>query len=108
MKPGAGEEMCKNRLLPVDVIFFLERLHEVTGDERCRAAADRAFAYIERGPMADWNWEGQFEDVKPAEGRWTNLSKHPACSIAMYLLRRFPGDPVRIAQTEALLKFSED
>ena len=103
-----GEEMCKNRLLPVDVLFFLERLHEATGDGRCRAAADRAFAYIEKGPMADWNWEGQFEDTKPAKNRWKNLSKHPACSVAMYLLRRFPGDAVRIAQAEALLKFSED
>ena len=60
-------------------------------------AADKAFAYIERGPMADWNWEGQFEDIRPASGRWRNLTKHPACSVAMYLLRRFPGDRRRTA-----------
>lgn len=104
-----GAETCPNRLLPVQVMTFLERIHSVTGDERYRAAADRAFGYIEQNPMADWNWEGQFEDVKYTRAvRWANLSKHPACSVAMYLVSRFPGDAKRLAQAEALLKFSED
>ena len=104
-----GKETCVNRLLPISVMTFLEKMHDETKDERYRAAADRAFAYIERKPMTDWNWEGQFEDVKdPDANRWTNLSKHPACSTAMYLVKRFPGDAKRLAQAEALLKFSED
>ena len=103
-----GKEIAPNRLLPVDVMEFLESLHAATSNESFRAAADRAFAYIENGPMSDWNWEGQFEDIRPVAKRWSNLSKHPACSTAMYLLRRFPVDAGRIAQAEALLKFSED
>ncbi len=103
-----GRETAPNRLLPTDIVEFLESLYAATSNASFRAAADRAFAYIEKGPMVDWNWEGQFEDIKPAAGRWSNLSKHPACSTAMYLLRRFPGDAGRIAQAEALLKFSED
>ena len=86
----------------------METLYDATSNEAYRAAADRAFAYIEKGPMADWNWEGQFEDVKPVASRWSNLTKHPACDVAMYLLNRYPGDARRIAQTEALVKFSED
>ena len=103
-----GKETNPNRLLPVGVMEFLEEVHRATGREDCRAAADRAFAYIEKGPLADWNWEGQFEDVRPDRERWSNLSKHPACSTAMYLLRRFPGDTERLAQAKALVKFSED
>ena len=103
-----GREVAPNRLLPIDSMEFLESLHAATSNESFRAAADRAFSYIERGPMVDWNWEGQFEDVKPVTNRWINLSKHPACSMAMYLLKRFPNDANRLAQAEALLKFSED
>ena len=103
-----GKEKSPNRLLPIRVIEFLERLHSVVKKESYRAAADRAFEYIEKGPMTDWNWEGQFEDIKPDHRRWSNLSKHPACSTAMYLVKRFPGDARRLAQAEALLKFSED
>ena len=104
-----GKETCANRLLPLSVMMFLEKMYDVTKDERYRSAADRAFVCIEKKPMTDWNWEGQFEDVKnPDANRWTNLSKHPACSTAMYLIKRFPGDAKRLAQAEALLKFSED
>ena len=104
-----GKETCANRLLPIGIVTFLEKMYDATKDDRYRTAADRAFAYIDRKPMVDWNWEGQFEDVKnPNAKRWTNLSKHPACSVAMYLVSRFPGDKRRLAQAEDLLKFSED
>lgn len=103
-----GRETGPNRLVPHDVMSFLEAAHAATGRAEFRAAADRAFAYLEKGPMTDWNWEGQFEDVRPMRERWVNLTKHPACSVAMYLLKRYPGDARRRTQAEALLKFSED
>ena len=103
-----GKEVVPNRLVPHDVMMFLEQTYAATGREEFRGAADRAFAYLEKGPMTDWNWEGQFEDVRPVRERWVNLTKHPACSMAMYLLKRFPDDVRRLAQAEALLKFSED
>ena len=103
-----GAVLSANRLVPMSVITFLEKAFAMTGRDEFRAAADRAFGFLERGPMRDWDWEGQFEDVKPAERRWSNLTKHPACSVAMYLLKRFPGDAERLAQAEELVKFSED
>ena len=108
MNAVTGKPLAPNRLLPTGVIDFLEDLHRITGKEEYRAAADRAFASIEKGPMVDWNWEGQFEDGKPAACRWTNLTKHPPASVAMYLLKRFPGDAARLEQAKALVKFSED
>ena len=103
-----GKEYAPNRLQPYPVIAFFETLFRVTERPVWRETADRAFAFVEKGPMRDWNWEGQFEDIRPASERWSNLTKHAACETATYLLRRFPGDAVRLAQAEELVRFSED
>ena len=103
-----GKEYEPNRLQPQPVIEFFELLFRVTGRAMYREAADRAFAFIEKGPMRDWDWEGQFEDVKPASARWSNQTKHAACATATYLLKRFPGDAARLAQAEELVRFGED
>ena len=102
-----GKVLCPNRLFPMPVIGFLERLHEVTGREEYRVAADRAFAFIDRGPLRDWNWEGQFEDVEPS-GKYENLTKHPACATAIYCLKRFPGDVRRLEEARDVIRFAED
>ena len=102
-----GAPVTRNRAFPMVMMELFAALEKKTGDRRWREAADRAFAFIERGPLADWNWEGQFEDVIPTE-KYVNLTKHPACSTAMYLLTRYPGDAQRLAQARELLRFSED
>ena len=96
-----------NRLLPIGMIDTLERLYAETGRAEFRTAADRAFDYVCRTRMDNWNWEGQFEDTPPS-APYQNLTKHPACSLAIYLGRRFPGDKARIAQMRELLRFAED
>ena len=102
-----GEPVEKNRLVPVHMLGFLERMFDLTGDRKYRDAADRAFAYVEKGPLTTWNWEGQFEDVVPTEP-YQNLTKHDACDTAMYLVRRFPDDARRLAQARELVRFAED
>ena len=103
-----GKEYAPNRLQPYPVIAFFEALYAATKKPAYRETADRAFAFVEKGPMRDWNWEGQFEDIRPASARWSNLTKHAACATVLYLLKRFPGDAVRLAQAEELVRFSED
>ena len=102
-----GSPVVPNRCLPLDIIGFLESLNDVTKDDRYRAAADRAYAYVENGPVRNWNWEGQFEDVDPT-ARYHNLTEHPACSTAIYLLKRFPGDAEKLALARELVRFAED
>jgi len=102
-----GTSVCPNRLFPIRVVELMEELFRLTGKDAYRACADRAFAFVEKGPLSDWNWEGQFEDVKPS-APYQNLTKHPACETALYLLKRFPGDARRLAQARELLRFSED
>lgn len=102
-----GQSVEKNRLVPVRMLGFLERMYSVTGEKKYRDAADRAFIYVDKGPLVTWNWEGQFEDVAPTSP-YQNLTKHDACDTAMYLVKRFPSDPHRIAQAREIVRFAED
>ena len=102
-----GRPVAANRLHPGSVIDFMDGLFKATGDRRFRECAARAFGFYETGPLKDWNWEAQFEDVEPTE-RYENLTKHPACSLAILLAGAYPHDAGRIAQARELLRFAED
>ena len=108
MNAKDGSPVSPNRLAPTSVLPFLEDLHAATDEAAYRTAADRAFAYIERGPLADWDWECQFEDIAPSTKRYQNLTKHMACDTAIYILKRFPGDAKRLAQARDIIRFAED
>ena len=102
-----GRPVAANRLFPSSVIEMFDALERVTGKAEYRAASDRAFAYVESGPLRDWSWEGQFEDVEMSR-RYVNLTKHSACWTAMRLVARWPHDEARLAQARELLRFAED
>lgn len=102
-----GKPVTPNRCHPTRIAEFLERVYAETKDVKYRAAADRAFTFVEKGPLADWNWEGQFEDVDPTK-KYLNLTKYPACEAASYMLSRFPEDQRKLALARELLRFSED
>ena len=50
----------------------------------------------------------QFEDIRPSESRYQNLTKHNACDTAIYMLKRFPGDKRRLAQAREIARYAED
>ena len=102
-----GASVVPNRLFPLAVCGFLEKLYAVTGAAKYRQMSDRAFAYVERGPLADWNWEAQFEDVEPSK-RYRNLTLHTPVATAIHLLKRYPDDLERRALARELLRFAED
>lgn len=102
-----GKVVVPNRCFPLHQIGLFEKLYALTKDSVWRTASDRAFAYIEKGPLATWNWEPQFEDVHP-HPPYAALTKHDACSTAIFLVERFPGDAKRLAQARELLRFAED
>lgn len=102
-----GSPVVPNRAFPMNMIELFEALYKKTEDPVWRRAADRAFGYIEKGPLTTWNWDAQFEDVEP-QAPYGSLTKHNACSTAIYLVNRFPGDRKRLAQARELLRFAED
>ena len=103
-----GQPVGDNRLHPCEVIDFMDAMFAATSDTRYRDCADRAFGYFDRGPLADWDWEGQFEDIYPNPFKYVNQTKHPACSVAIRICRRWPNDAKRIAQAREILRFAED
>ena len=102
-----GRPVCENRLQPIPVITFLESLFAATGEGKFRTAADKAFGWVEGRPLKDWFWEGQFEDA-PFSGKYENPSKHMACDVLLYVLRRFPGDRRWREVARDILRYSED
>lgn len=102
-----GSPVNENRLLPFAVCDFLEELYAVTKDGAWREMSDLAFGFVEKGPLVTWNWEGQFEDVKPSKP-YRNLTIHPPCSAALHLLRRYPGDATKRELARECLRFAED
>ena len=99
--------VAPNRLLPFAVCDFLEKLHALTGDAAYREMSDRAFAFVETGPLKTWSWEAQFEDTKPSR-RFRNMSVHPPCDAALHLLARYPDDAAKRALARECLRFAED
>lgn len=106
MKLSTGEVVGENTLVPDRTMLFFEALYIATGDARWHQAEESAFAWLEAHPLSDWNWDGQFEDIKP-EKPYQNPTKHNAIETMMYILRRFPKDKARLVQCRRILDFCE-
>ena len=63
---------------------------------------DRAFEYVLKGPVATWNWDGQFEDMDPMPP-YKNLQKGCAVDTALRLFAQG-----RIAEGCELVDWCED
>ena len=108
LKTEDGKPTCNNKVLPINgTIQMFDALYAATKKEIYRTASDKGLKFMENGPLKTWKWEGQFEDIGPSSG-YNNLTKHSACSMAIYLLNRYPGDKMRIRQARELLRFAED
>ena len=95
------------RLIPGERLEFFNDIYAETGDAKYLAVRDRAFAFLERGPMKTMDWKGQFEDTKDLFKPFENLSKHDVSGVVPYLLRHFAKDPGRVAEARRLLEWTE-
>lgn len=107
VSPEDGKPVTDNILIPTLVIEFLDRLGKVTGNNRFDPMRDKAIAWIMQNPVRTWNWQGQFEDVKPMPP-YENLTKHDAGDFSIHLLASAPHDPDNRALALDLLRFAED
>ncbi len=102
-----GTPVKPNYLVPMEVISFMQRLGAVTGEKKWNDLAEGAIDYVRKGPLTDWNWEGQYEDVEPS-GKYINLTMHGAGSYQLCLLARKNRDAATEATARELLRFMED
>ena len=107
LRVADGTPVNPNRLHPLTVVDFMDAMFGKTGRPDYRRSADRAFGYVERGPLVDWNWESQYEDTV-LTGNYINLTMHPACSTAIRLVTRWPHDARRLALAREVLRYAED
>ena len=105
--PGDGKPVTDNVLNPTLVIEFLDRLALVTKDTRFDAMREKALAWTMQNPVRTWNWQGQFEDVKPLPP-YENLSEHEAGDLAIHLFQTSANNTDRLALANDLMRFSED
>jgi maltose/maltodextrin transport system substrate-binding protein len=68
---------------------------------------EKAIVWVMQNPVRTWNWQGQFEDVKPLPP-YENLTKHDAGAFAIHLLQTAASDPAKRALALDLLRFAED
>ena len=78
VRASDGASLCPNRIVAGR---YLLGAFDRAG---ARDLAARAFAYVERGPLVTWNWDGQFEDSKPRPP-YRNLQKGVAIDAAVRL-----------------------
>lgn len=102
-----GKSVAANRLVPTWVIFLFDRLDRQYGETSFRESRNRAWQFIVTNPLRTFQWDGQFEDVKPRPP-YQNLAREQACDVAVILLEQANGDSKQIATAKELLSFAED
>jgi len=107
VKPKTGGVVSKNALIPIGVFRLLRRLDKQYGRAEFRPGAKRAMDWIIANPVRTFNWEGQFEDVRPS-APYANLSKGQACDIAVYMLDNADDNPEYEAWAMDIIRFAED
>ena len=102
-----GRPITQQRLVPTWVIFLFDRLDRGYQVADYRDSRGKAWQWIESHPLQTYQWDAQFEDVRPRPP-YVNLAREQACDVAVLLLSEKNPSPERIAQAEELLRFSED
>lgn len=102
-----GAPMAENCCQHFAILDFLTAYGELTGDSHFSAMADRYFAYIRSMCLDDYNWEGQFEDVK-LTSNYHNLTHLTADKMISYIAKNRREDPAEVAQAEELMRYVED
>jgi maltose/maltodextrin transport system substrate-binding protein len=96
-----------NLTIPTAILIFLDRLKEKYGIAEFDATARKAEQWLFEHSVQTFNWEAQFEDIKPKEP-YENLGFEKATEMAYYLLAHPDAEGERIRLAEQLLLFVED
>ena len=107
LKIADGSQKEKNYCVPTNIMEFLEKLSEVTKDQKYQLAAKKGMPFLQK-MIQSFNWEGQFEDVEAQHIPYLNMTFHNATSLYLYLCRKGTASKKMIREVREILRYSED
>ncbi|MBP9989043.1 MAG: hypothetical protein KBT46_06045 [Ruminococcus sp.] len=103
-----GEPVSYNYCDPMpNVVPFLMKLYERTGEEKWKTLSDNAISYIERETLMSYNWEGQFED-SGLSANYSNLTHFGAAALVRHYAAYYSDDENKMKIAEDVARFIED
>lgn len=103
-----GETVSSNPCDPLtNIVPFLMKLYERTGEEKWKTLADNAITFVEKNTLQTYNWEGQFEDSGLSVS-YSNLTHYGASSLARHYAKYYSDDENKMKTAEELVRYIED
>ena len=91
-----GLPVRKNLLVPgVEFFDFFSAVARISGDAGYDEVVRRAVGFVEKGPFATWNWDGQFEDIDP-KPPYVDLTAVRAVGFSGWLFRAGRTEDARL------------
>jgi maltose/maltodextrin transport system substrate-binding protein len=107
MDNRTGKPVSPNLMVPLDAIFYFDRLNSQYRLKDYEDAKNKALDWVMANPVKTFNWQGEFQDVAPRPP-YENMGHHLANALAGYLFEHLKEHPERKALAEELLRFTED
>lgn len=98
-----GDPIADNLAIPTSPVNYFERLTKEYHVEGLEEASQKALNWIMENPVKTFDWQGQFEDVKPFPP-YERLSREQACDLAIYLFKKKEN----LELADELTRFAED
>lgn len=103
-----GKPVTESYCMPTNAILdFLRAVYRRTKKQVWKKLSDNALSYVEKGPLATWHWEGQFED-SVLSLNYSNLAHGDCDKLIRYYAENYPKDKNRMRIAAELMKFVED
>ncbi len=104
---NSGEPVDPNETIPIDIVELFDRLIDQYAQNQFQTSRNKALEWISQNPLKTFNWEGQYEDII-LQGPYQNMTKHQACSYAIYILDPMRRNSKNIEIAKELARFAED
>lgn len=103
----SGKPLSNNICVDFKFVTFFHRLYELTGEECWHELEIGNYKYISETCLANYKWEGQFEDVA-VSGNYRNLTHFAANNLICYVADNLSDDERMVEEAKDLMRFVED
>lgn len=107
MSAKTGEPESNNCCVSFEILDFLKTLYNRTGDEKIPMLVDNYYAFLTKTCLENYNWEGQFEDIK-LSGNYMDLTHLEADRMINYIVENHSDNEKMLETAKELMRFVED